>query len=100
MRKLYDDKLEGFTDQGELLTAGEMLAKEKKNVSRRFINGHYEVGISCVDDQPPPHRASTEDRLPFIKKYLQRRPNVAKKYCQIVDCVRKVQSGEIDDGPS
>ena len=64
--------------------------------------------IQWKDDEPPLHcnRTTAEDRLYSLEKHLQRRPDVSEKYCQVMEAnkakgyVRKLEPGEIDDGPS
>ena len=52
------------------------------------------------------NRTIAEDRLYSLEKHLQRRPDVAQKYYQVMEAnntkgyVRKLEPGEIDDGPS
>ena len=66
------------------------------------------MAIPWKDDEPPLHcnRTTAEDRLYSLEKHLQRRPDVAEKYCQVMEAnkakgyVRKLEPGEIDDGPS
>ena len=64
--------------------------------------------ILWVDDQPPlySNKTSAEFRLVSLGKQLQRRPDIAEKYCQVMEAnvikgyVRKVEPPEVDDGPS
>ena len=109
MRKMWDDELVGLADdKSEPLTAEEMLAAEKARRSRRYLDGRYEVGIPWVDDQPPlySNRAGAEGRLLSLENQLKRRPDVAEKYCQVIEAnvakgyVRKVEPDEVDDGAS
>jgi len=66
------------------------------------------VAIPWIDDELPLHcnRKSAEDRLYSLEKHLQRRPDVAEKYCKVKEVneakgyIRKLELGEIDDGPS
>ena len=94
----------GMTNQNRPLTAQEVLSARKVAESRCYAKGRYEVAISWNDDQPPLHcnRTTAEERLYL----LQRRPDVAEKYCQVMEAnkakgyVRKLEPGEIYDGPS
>ena len=104
MWKMWDEDVVGITNQNRPLTAEEVLGVRKVAESRCYAKGRYEVAISWNDDQPPLHcnRTTAEDRLYL----LQRRPDVAEKYCQVMEAnkakgyVRKLEPGEIDDGPS
>ena len=109
MRKMWDEEVVGITDQNKPLTADEVLAAWKVAESRCYAEGHYKVTFPWKDDEPQLHCNSTtaEDRLSCsLEKHLQRRPDVAKKYCQVMEAnkakgyIRKLEPGEIDDGPS
>ena len=88
MRKMWDEEVVGITNQNKqrCLLRG-----------RCFAEGRYEVAIPWKDNEPPLHcnRTTAEDR-----------PDVAVKYCQVMEAntakgyVRKLEPGEIDDGPS
>ena len=66
------------------------------------------MAIPWIDDEPPLYcnRKSAEDRLYSLEKHLKRRPDVAEKYCQVLEAnvdkgyIRKLEPGEVDDGPS
>ena len=66
------------------------------------------MAIPRKDDEPPLYcnRTIAEDRLYSLEKHLQRRPYVVEKYYQVMEAnkakgyVRKLEPGEIDDGPS
>ena len=81
MRRMWDEKLIGITDQNKHLTTEEMLPARKVAKSRRYTDGRYEVPIPWIDDEPPLHcnRKSAEDRPYSVEKHLQRRPDVAVK---------------------
>ena len=61
-----------------------------------------------MDDQPPlySNRAGAKGQLLSLEKQLKRRPDVAEKYCQVMEAnvakgyVRKVEPGEVDVGAS
>ena len=103
MWKMWDEDVVGITNQNRPLTAQEVLSARKVAESRCYAKGRYEVVIPWNDDQPPLHckRATAEDRL----YPLQRRPDVAEKYCQVMEAnkakgyVRKMEPEEIDDSP-
>ena len=98
----------GITNQNKPLTASEVLAAGKVAESRYYAEGRYEVAIPWKDDEPPLHcnRTTAEDRLYSLEEHLQRRPDVAEKYCQVMVAnkargyVRGLELGEIDDNPS
>ena len=108
MQNMWDEEVVGITNQNKPLTAEEVLAARKVAESRCYAEGRYEVAIPWKDDEPPLHcnRTTAEDRLYSLEKHLQRRPEVAEKYCQVMEAnkakgyVRKLEAGEIDDGPS
>ncbi|XP_022809281.1 uncharacterized protein LOC111346251 [Stylophora pistillata] len=108
MRKTWDEELLGITNQNKPLTAEEVLATRKVAESRCYAEGRYEVAIPLQDDEPPLYcnRNTAEDRLYSLEKHLQRRPDVAEKYCHVMEAneakgyIRKLEPGEIDDGPS
>ncbi|XP_068674628.1 uncharacterized protein [Montipora foliosa] len=108
MRKMWDEEVVGIIDQNKPLTADEVLAAWKVAESTCYAEGHYKVAFPWKDDEPPLHCNSTtaKDRLCSLEKHLQRRPDVAKKYCQVMEAnkakgyIRKLEQGEIDDGPS
>ena len=91
-------------NQNRPLTAEEVLGARKVAELRCYAKGHYEVAIPWNDDQPPLHCnwTTAEDRL----YPLQRRPDVAEKYCQVMEANKakgyfwKLEPGEVDDGPS
>ena len=67
------------------------------------------MAIPWIDDEPPLYcnRKSAEDRLYSLDStHLKRRPDVAEKYCQVLEanvtkgCIRKLEPGEVHDGPS
>ncbi|KAK2566756.1 hypothetical protein P5673_009433 [Acropora cervicornis] len=84
VRNMWDEGAVGITDQNKPLTAEEVLAAWKVAESRCYAVGRYEVAIPWKDDEPPLHcnRTTAEDRLYSLEKHLQRRPDVAEKYCQ------------------
>ena len=108
MRKMWDEEVVGITNQNKPLTAEEVLATRKEAESRCYVKGRYEVAIPWQDDEPPLYcnRTIAEDRLYSLEKYLQRRPNVAEKYCRVMGAneakgyIRKLEPGEIDNSPS
>ena len=109
LRKMWDEELIGIADRNKPSTTEEMLAACRKVAeSRRYTDGRYEVAIPWIDDEPPLHcnRKSAEDRLYSLEKHLQRRPDIAEKHCKVMEAneakgyVRKLEPGEIDDGPS
>ena len=108
MRKMWDEEVVGITNQNKPLTAEEVLAARKVAESRCYADGRYKVAIPWKDDEPLLHcnRTTAEDRLYSLEKHLQRRPDVAEKYCQVMEAnkakgyIRKLEPGEIDDGPS
>ena len=108
MRKMRDEEVVGITNQNKPLTAKEVLAAQKVAESWCYAEGRYEVAIPWKDDEPPLHcnRTTSEDRVYSLEKHLQRRPDVAEKYFQVMEAnkakgyVRKLEPGEIDDGLS
>ena len=108
MRKMWDEEVVGITNQNKPLTAEVVLAARKVTESRCYAEGRYEEAIPWKDDEPPLHcnRMTAEDRLYSLEKHLQRRPNIAEKYCQVMEAnkakgyVRKLEPGEIDHGLS
>ena len=66
------------------------------------------MAILWKADEPPLHcnRTTAEDRLYSLEKHLERRPDVAEKYWQVMEAnkakgyVRKMEPGEIGDIPS
>ena len=76
-----------ITDQNKPLTAEEVLPARKVAESRYYAEGCYEVAIPWRDDVTPLHcnRTTAEDRLYFLEKHLQWRPDVADKYCQVME---------------
>ena len=108
MRKMWDEDVVGLADKNKPFTAEEVLAVRKVAESRRYINGRYEVAIPWKNDEPPLYcnRKTAEDRLYSLEKHLQRRPDVGEKYCQVMKAnetkgyIRKLEPGEIDNGPS
>ena len=107
MRKMWHEDVVGITNENTPLTAEEVLAAGKVAESRYYAEGRYEVAIPWKDDEPPLHcnRTTAEDRLYSLEKHLQRRPDIAKKYCQVMEAnkakgyVRKMEPGEIDNTP-
>ena len=107
-KKMWDEEVVGIADQNKPLTAEEVLSTLKVAVSRRYADGRYEVAIPWKDDEPPLYckRTTAEDRLYSLEKHLQRRPDVAEKYGQVMEAneakgyIRKLEPAEIDDGPS
>ena len=101
VRNMWDEGAVGITDQNKPLTAEEVLAAWKVAESRCYAVGRYEVAIPWKDDEPPLHcnRTTAEDRLYSLEKHLQRRPDVAEKYCQVMESnkakgyVRKLEPG-------
>ncbi|KAK2550176.1 hypothetical protein P5673_029211 [Acropora cervicornis] len=81
---MWHEDVVGITNQNKPSTAEEVLAEGKVAESR----------------------TTAEDRLYSLEKHLQRRPDVAEKYCQVMEAnkakgyVRKMEPGEIDDSPS
>ena len=108
MRKMWDKEVVGITNQNKPLTAEEVLATREVAESMCYAKGRYEVEIPWQDDESPLccNRTTAEDRLYSLEKHLQRRPDVAEKYCQVMEAneakgyIRKLEPGEIDDGPS
>ena len=108
MRKMWDEEVEGITNQNKPLTAEEVLAARKVAESRCYAEGRYEVAIPWKDDERPLHcnRTTADDRLCSLEKHLQRRPDIGEKYCQVMEAnkakgyVRKLEPGKIDDDPS
>ncbi|XP_068734429.1 uncharacterized protein [Montipora capricornis] len=105
---MWDEEVLGITNQNKLLTAEEVLAAQKIAESRCYAEGRYEVAIPWKDDEPPLYRNRTtaDDRVFSLEKHLQRRPDVAEKFCEVMEAneakgyVRKLEAGEIDDGSS
>ncbi|PFX30008.1 hypothetical protein AWC38_SpisGene5247, partial [Stylophora pistillata] len=108
MRKMWDEELLGITNQNKPFTAEEVLATRKVAESRCYAEGRYEEAIPWQDDEPPLYcnKSTAEDRLYSLEKHLQRRLDVAEKYCQVMEAneakgyIRKLEPGEIDDDPS
>ena len=106
MGKMWHEDVVGITNQNKPLTAEEVLVSGKVAESRYYAEGRYEVAIPWKDHEPPLHcnRTTAEDRLYSLEKHLQRRPDIAEKYCQVMEAnkanyVRKMEPGEIDDSP-
>ena len=103
MRKMWYEEMVGITNQNTPLTAEEVLATRKVAESRCYAEGRYEVAIPWKDGEPPLHcnRMTAEDQLYSLEKHLQRRPDVAKKYYQMMEAndakgyVRKLEPGEL-----
>ena len=108
MQKMWDEEKVGITNQNKPLTAEEVLAALKVAESRCYAEGRYEVAIPWKDDERPLHcnRMTAKDQLYSLEKHLQRRPDIAEKYRHVMEAnkakgyVRKLEPGEIDDGPS
>ena len=108
MQKMWDEDVMGISDWDQPLTPEEMLAARKTAETRCYTDGRYEVAIPWIDDEPPLYcnRKSAEDRLYSLERHLKRRPDVAEKYCQVLEAnvnkgyIRKLEPGEVDDGPS
>lgn len=83
MRKLWDEEVVGITNQNKPLTAEELLATRRVAESTCYAEGRYEVAIPWQDDEPPLfcNRTTAEERLYSLEKHLQRKPDVAEKYC-------------------
>ena len=106
MRKMWDEDVMVISDRDRPLTPEEMLAARKTAETRCYPDGRFEVAIPWIDDEPSLYcnRKSSEDIL--YERHLKRRPDVAEKYCQVLDAVlskgyiRKLEPGEADDGSS
>ena len=80
----------------------------KTTETRCYTDERNEVAIPWIDDEPPLYcnRKSAEDRLYSLERHLKRKPDVAEKYCQVLETnvtkgyIRKLEPGEVDDGPS
>ena len=108
MRKMWDEDVMGISDRDKPLTPDEMLAARKTAETSCYTDGRNEVAIPWIDDEPPLccNRKSAEDRPYSLKRHLKRRPDVAEKYCQVLEVnvtkgyIQKLEPGEVDDGPS
>ena len=66
------------------------------------------MAIPWIDDEPPLYcnRKSAEDGLYSLERHLKQRPDVAEKHCQVLEAtvikgyIRKLEPGEVNDGPS
>ena len=87
MRKMWDEDVMVISDRDRSLTPEETLAARKTADTRCYTDGRYEVSILWIDDEPPLYwnRKSAEDRLYSLERHLKRRPDVAEKYCQVLE---------------
>ena len=88
----------GITDRNKPLTAEEVPATGRVADSRRYM---LRCAIKWLfHGRTVNRRYTATDRF-----YLMQRPNVAEKYCQVMEaneskgCIQTLEPGEIDDGP-
>ncbi|XP_028410467.1 uncharacterized protein LOC114533081 [Dendronephthya gigantea] len=83
LQRLYNTEFnESTADPMECLSIEDRRAKAIMDSSVKLVDGHYEIGIPWKYDEPslPNNKPMAEKRLEYLKKRLERDPDLRSKY--------------------
>ena len=87
LRKFWELEAIGMNnDNNDVYTPAEKDEMAKVTASRRYVDGRYEVGIPWIQEEITLeyNRVLAQKRLENLERSLQRRPEVARKYNEVL----------------